>query len=91
MKVARRAPGAGVRKPQKDETAEDVAVWCVRRYGDFDAGGLLPTCVGRLFGIRPMRRGARSAGRLCFVSRLVVLVAAQNVNQKCRHRAPTVC
>jgi len=50
MKVARRAPGAGVRKPQKDETAEDVAVWCVRRYGDLDAAGLLPRWVGSVFG-----------------------------------------
>jgi hypothetical protein len=37
-------------------------VWGVRRYGDFDAGGLLPTYVGCLFGRRPVRRRARSAG-----------------------------
>jgi hypothetical protein len=39
MKVARRAPWAGVRKPPKEETAEDVAGWCVRRYGDYMSGG----------------------------------------------------
>ena len=62
MMVARRTPGAGVRKPPKEETAGGVAVWGVRRYGDFDAGGLLPTYVGCLFGRRPVRRRARSAG-----------------------------
>ena len=38
--------GAGVRKPPREETAGDLARWRVRRYGDFDAGGLLPRCVG---------------------------------------------
>ena len=52
MKVARRAPGAGVRKPPKEETAEDVAGWCVRRYGDLDAAGLLSRWVGSFFGSR---------------------------------------
>jgi hypothetical protein len=43
MTLAQRAPGvAGVRKPPKEETAEDVAGWFVRRYGDVDAVGLLP-------------------------------------------------
>src|SRR6202166_572571 len=55
--------GAGVRKPPREETAGGVARSCVRRYGDFDAGGLLPRCVECLFGRRPMKRGARSAGR----------------------------
>jgi hypothetical protein len=55
--------GAGVRKPPREETAGGVARSCVRRYGDFDAGGLLPRCVECLFGRRTMKRGARSAGR----------------------------
>ena len=55
MMVARLTPGAGVRKPPKEETAGGVVGLGVRSYGDFDAGGLLPTCVGCLFGIRPMR------------------------------------
>jgi hypothetical protein len=42
MTLAQRAPGAGVRKPPKEETAEDVVGWFVRRYGDLDAVGLLP-------------------------------------------------
>ena len=63
MMVARRTPGAGVRKPPKEETAGGVARLRVRRYGDFDAGGLLPRCVDRLFGKRSMGRRARSADR----------------------------
>ena len=54
--------GAGVRKPPREETAEGVARFCVRRYGDFDAGGLLARCVECLFGRRPMKRRARSGG-----------------------------
>jgi signal transduction histidine kinase len=38
--------GAGVRKPPR-ETAGRRALRSVRRYGDFGAGGLLPTCVDR--------------------------------------------
>ena len=34
MKVERRAPGAGVRKPPMEETAGDVERPRVRRYGD---------------------------------------------------------
>jgi hypothetical protein len=63
MMVARRTPGAGVRKPPKEETAGGVARSCVNRYGDFDAGGLLPKCVECLFGTRPMKRRGRSASR----------------------------
>jgi len=37
MKVARRAPGAGVRKPPMEETAGGVARWRVRRCGDLAA------------------------------------------------------
>src|SRR6202051_2077365 len=37
--------GAGVRKPPREETAGGVARSCVRRYGEFDAGGLVPRCV----------------------------------------------
>jgi hypothetical protein len=40
MMVARRTPGAGVRKAPREETAGDVARPRVRRYGDFVAGGL---------------------------------------------------
>jgi len=52
MMVARRTPGAGVRKPPMEETAGGVARWRVRRYGDFVAGGLLAMCIERLFGKR---------------------------------------
>ena|ERR1700722_4883786 len=52
--------GADVRKPPREETAEGVARSCVRRYGDFDAGGLLVRCVECLFGTRPMKRRAWS-------------------------------
>jgi len=34
MKVARRTPGVGVRKPPKEETAGGVGWPGVRRYGD---------------------------------------------------------
>src|SRR5258705_7903453 len=54
--------GAGVRKPPREETAEGVARVCVRRYGDFDAGGLLPRGGVCLFGRRPMKRRGRSGG-----------------------------
>ncbi len=53
MKVARRTPGAGVRKPPREETAGGVVRSRVRRYGDFGAGGLLPEAFGgmtKLFG-----------------------------------------
>jgi hypothetical protein len=52
MMVARRTLGAGVRKPPREETAGGVARSGVRRYGDFGDGGLLPSCVERLFGER---------------------------------------
>jgi len=42
MMVARRTPGAGVRKPPREETAGRRAMRSVRRYGDFDAGGVSP-------------------------------------------------
>ena len=42
--------GAGVGKPPREETAGRRALRSVRRYGDFGAGGLLPTCVDCLFG-----------------------------------------
>ena len=44
--------GAGVRKPPREETAGCVERPGVRRYGDFGAGGLLPSCIERLFGKR---------------------------------------
>jgi len=44
--------GAGVRKPPREETAGGVERPGVRRYGDFGAGGLLPSCIERLFGKR---------------------------------------
>jgi hypothetical protein len=50
MMVARRTPGAGVRKPPREETAGGVARLRVRRYGDFGAGGVLPRSVEKLFG-----------------------------------------
>jgi hypothetical protein len=48
MKVARRIPGAGVRKPPREETAGGVERLRVRLYGDFDTGALLPRCIERL-------------------------------------------
>jgi len=42
MMVARRTAGAGVRKPPREETAGRRAMRSVRRYGDFDAGGVSP-------------------------------------------------
>jgi hypothetical protein len=50
MVVVRRTRGAAVRKPPKEETAGGVTKLRVRRYGDLDAGGLLPGCVDRLSG-----------------------------------------
>ena len=50
MVVGRQTRGAGVRKPPKEETAGGVTKLRVRRYGDLDAGGLLPRCVDRLSG-----------------------------------------
>src|SRR5260370_20921462 len=55
--------GAGVRKPSMEETAGGVAKLRVRRYGDFGTGGLLPTCIERLFGKRSKGGRARSADR----------------------------
>jgi hypothetical protein len=63
MMVARRTRGAGVHKPTKDETAGDVTKLRVRRYGDLDAGGLLPGCVDRLSGKQSTGRRAVSASR----------------------------
>jgi hypothetical protein len=42
--------GAGVRKPPREETAGGVGRLRVKRYGDFGAGGRLPTPIERLFG-----------------------------------------
>ena len=55
--------GAGVRKPPREETAGGVAKLRVRRYGDFVAGGVLPTCVDHLFWKRSKGWRARSADR----------------------------
>ena len=63
MKVAPRAPGAGLRKPPREETAGGVTKLRVRRYGDLDAGGLLPRSVDNLFGKQSMGWRARSADR----------------------------
>jgi hypothetical protein len=61
MKVARRTPGAGVRKPPREETAGRRAMRSVRRYGDFVAGGVSPRWGDRLFGKRLMGWRVRSA------------------------------
>ena len=63
MVVGRQTRGAGVRKPPKEETAGGVTKLRVRRYGDLDAGGLLPRCVDRLSGKQSTRRRAVSAHR----------------------------
>ena len=55
--------GAGVRKPPKEETAGSVTKLRVRRYGDLDAGGLLPGCVDRLSGKQSTGRRALPASR----------------------------
>ena len=54
--------GAGVRKPPGEETAEDVMRWCVRRYGDLAAAGLLPRWVGSFLGRRSRALRSGSAG-----------------------------
>ena len=61
MMVARRTPGAGVRKPPREETAGGVARR-VRRYGDFVAGGLCRMLVERVLRTRS-RRLASLIGR----------------------------
>jgi hypothetical protein len=63
MTVARRIRGAGVRKPPKEETAGGVMKLRVRRYGDLDAGGLLPGCVDRLSGKQSTGRRALGQSR----------------------------
>jgi hypothetical protein len=59
--------GAGVRKPPKEETAGGVARFCVRRYGDFDAGGLLPRCVESFFdeATSPVGRSRHAESESC--------------------------
>jgi hypothetical protein len=59
------ASAAGIRRcvPRREGTAGGVRRFCVRRYGDFDAGAVLPRCVECFFGRRPMKRRARSACR----------------------------
>ena len=52
------------KKAPYKETAGGVARSCVRRYGDFDAGGLLPRCVGSFFGRRSMAGERSRVGRL---------------------------
>jgi len=54
---------AGVRKPPGEETAGGVATWCVRRYGDLAAAGLLPRWVGSFLGRRS--RALRSGSADC--------------------------
>ena len=48
MMVARRTPGAGVRKPPMEETAGGVERPRVRRYGDLTA--VVPECEHNLYG-----------------------------------------
>src|SRR5216684_5493244 len=62
MTVGRRIPGAGVRKPSREETAGGQARWGVRRYGDFVAGGLCRMLVERVLRTRS-RRLASLIGR----------------------------
>ena len=50
--AARHIPGGRRTQTSKGETARGVERLCVRRYGDFGAGGLLPTCVERLRELR---------------------------------------
>ena len=52
--------GAGVRKPPMEETAGCRAKGRVSRYGDLDAGGLLPRCVDHLCRERSKRWRTRS-------------------------------
>ena len=61
--AARRTPGAGVRKPPREETAGGLVRPRVRRYGDFSVGGLLRRCVDRLVGKWSMAWRARSIDR----------------------------
>ena len=53
--------GSAYANLQKEETAGGVTKLCVRRYGDLDAGGLLPGCVDRLSGKQSTGRRALSA------------------------------
>jgi hypothetical protein len=62
QKICRSGNSLTKKAPYK-ETAGGVTRSCVRRYGDFDAGGVLPRCDECFFGRRPMKRRARSAGR----------------------------
>src|SRR5882757_4013260 len=55
MMTAPRTPGAGVRKPLREETAGGRARWRVRRYGDFVAGGVMRLARAR-FRWRPQPR-----------------------------------
>jgi hypothetical protein len=63
MMVVPRTPGAGVRKPPREETAGGEARLRVRRYGDFGAGGLVLKCVDLLFEKRAKDWRARSRDR----------------------------
>src|ERR1700682_3483638 len=62
MKVAPRAPRAGVRKPPREETAGRRAIWCVRCYGDLFAVGMCRRLVERDLRTRS-RRLASLIGR----------------------------
>src|SRR5580765_658631 len=63
MKVARRTTGPVYANLQGRKPREVWRGLASDAMGDFDAGGVLPRCVECLFGRRPMKRRARSAGR----------------------------
>ena len=98
MKVARRTPGAGVRKPPREETAGGVARSRVRRYGDFGARSLLETvaCLecdreggepGRLIAIGrtgvALRRSNDAMGIQDGVRASLIIAGREPAKQKC--------
>ena len=75
MKVERRAPGAGVRKPPMEETAGGVARWRVRRYGDLVAA--VPECQHDFCDMaRTLRAGENTFRRPCDFKELRVVKRA---------------
>jgi hypothetical protein len=75
MEMARRAPGAGVRKPPKEETAGGVVRLRVRRYGDLT--DVVPECRHNFCDMaRTLRMGENTFRRPCNFKELRVVKRA---------------
>jgi hypothetical protein len=91
MTVGRRTPGPAYANLQRRKPREGMTKLRVRRYGDLDAGGLLPRCVDRLSGKRSTGWLAVSASRDRRNRRGAAVIARQDGCPGLRDGEPDQC